>query len=371
MNSSALVFNEIGFTREGFRLNVTATFPAGKLTVILGPSGSGKTTLLDLAAGFLIPDVGTILEGSRDVTKLSADKRLVGVVFQDHALFPHLTVRNNVAYGPRVRGMGKKQAAQIADSYLEMTRISRYADKMPSSLSGGEKQRVALARALAIEPEILLLDEPFSSLDASLRRSMRQEVKKIQQKTGITAVLVTHDQEEALSMADVLAIMHEGRIVQMGKPVDLWKHPKNLFTAGFIGRSTRLKIRNIIPVENQRHSYLVETAAGSIKIHHSGVIPEQPSTLIIRPEDLSPDSGGPIHGRVKELEFNGEMWKIHLSVTGSPGDVLEYNSFTAHVPSIGDILTLNCREGSCRILAGQETGDSHYSDSRAALAVRA
>jgi len=355
MNRSSLVFNKIQYTRDGFRLNVNTTFPAEKLTVILGPSGSGKTTLLDLAAGFLIPDEGTILEGNRDVTKLSADKRRVGVVFQDHALFPHLTVRNNVAYGPRVRGFGKRKAAVLADRYLEMTRISRYADKMPSSLSGGEKQRVALARALAIEPEILLLDEPFSSLDASLRRSMRQEVKKIQEETGITAVLVTHDQEEALSMADVLAVMHRGRIVQMGKPVDLWKNPKDLFTAGFIGRSTRLRIRNIKPAAAKQYNYVVETAAGFIPVRYSGMIPEGPSTLVIRPEDLSPAAGGPIHGTVKEVEYNGEMWKIHLSVTDSPQDVLEFNISASHVPTIGEVLTLNCQEGSGRILSGHIT----------------
>jgi len=364
MNPSALVFKNVGFTRGGFSLNVNTSFPAEKLTVILGPSGSGKTTLLDLAAGFLIPDSGTILEGNRDVTRLPADKRRVGVVFQDHALFPHLSVRNNVAYGPRVRGMGRKQALKTADRYLEMARISRYADKMPSSLSGGEKQRVALARALAIEPELLLLDEPFSSLDASLRRRLRGEVRTIQKETGITAVLVTHDQEEALSVADVLAVMRDGEIVQMGKPADLWKNPADLFTAGFIGRSTRLKIRKIRAAAGKPHSILAETAAGTVPLRTPDEIPDGPSTLIIRPEDLFPASEGVIHGKVKEVEYSGEMWKIHLSVADSPGDVLEYNSTAAHVPSIGELVSLNCRDGSGRILPGQ-------SDSRAELAVRA
>ncbi len=350
MKTSALIFKNIEFRRDGFYLRADNTFPAGKLTVILGPSGSGKTTLLDLAAGFLKPDKGSIMEGNLDVTTLSPEKRRVGVVFQDHALFPHLSVRDNVAYGPRARGMGRRQAAAAADKYLEMTRISRYAKKKPSSLSGGEKQRVSLARALAIEPEILLLDEPFSSLDASLRRDMRNEVRSIQRETGITAVLVTHDQEEALSLADFLAVMRDGEITQMGIPADLWKYPENLFTALFIGRSTRLKIRKISSLKD--NVYSVDTAAGSLKVEYGEDIPELPATLIIRPENLWISNTGDIRGTVREAEYVGDQWKIYLSVPGSSSDLIEFNCPDSAAPATGETVTLMHRPGSVRMLPG-------------------
>ena len=350
MKTSALIFNNIEFRRDDFYLKVDNTFPAGKLTVILGPSGSGKTTLLDLAAGFLKPDKGRIMEGNLDVTTLSPEKRSVGVVFQHHALFPHLSVRDNVAYGPRARGMNRRQAGDVADKFLEMTRIARYAKKKPSSLSGGEKQRVSLARALAIEPEILLLDEPFSSLDASLRRDMRNEVRSIQRETGITAVLVTHDQEEALSLADYLAVMQNGEIAQMGSPPDLWNYPENLFTALFIGRSTRLKIREIASLKDNLYS--VETAAGTLRVEYERKIPELPATLIIRPENLRISNTGSIRGTVREAEYIGDQWKIYLSVPGSNSDLIECNCHDAAAPAIGETVTLMHQPGSVRILPG-------------------
>ncbi len=350
MKTSALIFKSIEFRREGFYLRADNTFPAGKLTVILGPSGSGKTTLLDLAAGFLKPDRGSIMEGSQDVTSLSPEKRRVGVVFQDNALFPHLSVKDNVAFGPRARGMGRRQAGMVADRYLEMTRISRYAQKKPSSLSGGEKQRVSLARALAIEPEILLLDEPFSSLDASLRRDMRNEVRRIQRETGITAVLVTHDQEEALSLADYLTVMRDGEITQMGSPAELWNFPDNLFTALFLGRSTRLKIDKISILKSNLYS--VETAAGSIWVEQEGEIPDLPATLIIRPENLRVSNSGKIRGTVIEAEYSGDQWKINLSVPGNSSDQIEFNCPDAAAPIIGDSVTLLHQPGSVRILPG-------------------
>ena len=350
MNTSALIFKNIEFKRDDFLLKTDRSFQAGKLTVVLGPSGSGKTTLLDLAAGFLKPDRGTIMEGDINVTNLSPDKRKVGMVFQDHALFPHLSVRDNVSYGPRVRGMSKRQANIIADKYLEMTRISRYALKKPSSLSGGEKQRVSLARALAIEPEILLMDEPFSSLDASLRRTLRNEVREIQMDTGITAVLVTHDQEEALSLADQIAVMRNGMIVQMGSPSDLWKNPVDLFTALFIGRSTRLGILKITHIEDNLH--MVMTAAGSVHVDQKGINPNLPSTLIIRPEDLIPTVNGEISGTVRDIEYSGDQWKIYLSVPGSNSDMIEYNTSLRNLPVKGDIIKLKQQHGSAKILPG-------------------
>jgi ABC-type Fe3+/spermidine/putrescine transport system ATPase subunit len=353
VKSSELIFNEIRFRREDFQLKADLRFPAGKLTVVLGPSGSGKTTLLDLAAGFLKPDEGRISEGSTDVTNLSPDKRRVGVVFQDHALFPHLSVRDNVAYGPRSRGIRKKAAYLIADEYLEMTQITRYAHKKPASLSGGEKQRVALARALAIEPEILLLDEPFSSLDAALRRSLRNEVSRIQKETGITAVLVTHDQEEALSLADYLAVMQNGQIVQMGKPTEIWNNPADLFTALFLGRSTRIEINELKPLSAE--TLLALTPAGSIqvKLKPGEDPPRLPAVLLIRPENLFPSDRGEIRGTVKEIEYTGDSWKVTLAVPGDSKGLIEYNMTGNHPPAAGEPVRLKINPGSPRILTGR------------------
>ena len=349
MKTSPLIFNCVRFVRGDFSLDINVRFPEGKLTVILGPSGCGKTTLLDLAAGFLRPSGGSILEGEQDVTLWPPNKRNVGVVFQDHALFPHLTVRDNVAYGPKVRGTGKVKADNIATGYLEMTHMSKYATRMPSSLSGGERQRVALARSLAIEPDILLLDEPFSSLDAALRRTLRNEVRQIQKHTGITAILVTHDQDEALALADELAVMRHGRIIQMGKPGELWKNPADLFTALFLGRTTRLSVRRISPLNTG--GLMVETAAGTIRIDNTDKLPVLPSTLVIRPEDLILTKSGPLTGQVTEVEYAGGHWKIRLNA-GDGTDMIDCDIHDTLPPSAGDLLTLNVRPGSARILPG-------------------
>ncbi len=349
MNISPLIFNEVHFTRGDFLLDVDAQFKEGELTVVLGPSGSGKTTLLDLAAGFLQPTRGSILEGKRNVTLLPPNKRNVGVVFQDHALFPHMSVRENVAYGPKVRGMGDSRAEAIADKYLEMTDMTRYASRAPSSLSGGEMQRVALARALAIEPDILLLDEPFSSLDAALRRKLRNEVRQIQKRTGITALLVTHDQDEALALADELAIMRNGIIVQKGRPEDLWKNPVDLFTALFIGRTTRLSIQQIS--QKGAGILLVETEAGTLAVEREGRIPDLPATLIIRPEDLLPVKDGSLNGRVSNSEYSGGHWKINL-VSNNPADLIDCDFPGSSPPDAGETMSFNIRPSSARILSG-------------------
>ena len=352
MKTSPLIFNSVRFTRGDFLLDVDVRFREGELTVILGPSGCGKTTLLDLAAGFLRPSGGSILEGERDVTLWPPDKRKVGVVFQDHALFPHLNVKDNVSYGPKVRGANKVRAGIIADGYLEMTHMTKYASRMPSSLSGGERQRVALARSLAIEPDILLLDEPFSSLDAALRRTLRNDVRQIQEQTGITAILVTHDQDEALALADELAVMRQGRIIQMGKSGKLWKNPADLFTALFLGRTTRLSVHRISSVI--AGELMVETIAGTVRMEIEDTRPVLPSTLVIRPEDLIVTQNGTLSGQVTKTEYAGGHWKIRLEV-GDGTDMIDCNIHDAVPPAIGDLLSLDIRPGSARILPGTVT----------------
>src|SRR5882724_1067458 len=213
----------------------------GEFFTMLGPSGSGKTTLLRLIAGFERPDAGTVELGGRDVTRQPPFARDVNTVFQDYALFPHLSVLGNVEYGLRVRRVPRAQRRQRAEAALEMVRLAGLSGRKPIQLSGGQRQRVALARAIVNEPEVLLLDEPLGALDLKLRQEMQLELKRIQREVGITFIYVTHDQEEALTMSDRLAVFNHGRIEQLGTPVEVYERPASEFVAGFIGVSNLLE----------------------------------------------------------------------------------------------------------------------------------
>jgi putative spermidine/putrescine transport system ATP-binding protein len=208
----------------------------GEFLVLLGPSGCGKTTTLRMIAGFVEPSAGRVLFGDRDVTDLPPYRRNTGLVFQGYALFPHLTVFENVAFGLRMRKLDKVAVARRAHEALRLVRLDALAERMPRQLSGGQQQRVALARALAIEPDILLLDEPLSNLDAKLREQVRIEIRQLQRRLGVTTVMVTHDQEEALSVADRLVVMNNGEVQQIGTQRELYNHPRSRFVANFIGR---------------------------------------------------------------------------------------------------------------------------------------
>jgi putative spermidine/putrescine transport system ATP-binding protein len=217
--------------------DVSLEVAQGEMLVLLGPSGCGKTTTLRLIAGFIDATSGRILLGERDVTYLPPYKRNTGLVFQGYALFPHLTVFENVAFGLKMRKIDKDKTKTRVEEALRLVRLEALSARMPRQLSGGQQQRVALARALVIEPDILLLDEPLSNLDAKLRQEVRVEIRQLQRKLGLTSVMVTHDQEEALSMADRLVVMNEGEIQQVGTQRELYNHPQNRFVASFIGRT--------------------------------------------------------------------------------------------------------------------------------------
>jgi putative spermidine/putrescine transport system ATP-binding protein len=219
---------------------VTLAVGKGELLALLGPSGCGKTTTLRMVAGFVAPSSGRVRVNGRDITSLSAHRRNMGVVFQSYALFPHLDVLHNVAFGLRMRGMGQNERRQKAGAALEMVALSHLANRYPSQLSGGQQQRVALARALVIEPDLLLLDEPLSNLDAHLRVEMRGEIRRLQQRLAITTLFVTHDQEEALAMSDRIAVMLAGKLIEIGTPQALCDHPQQAFTASFLGARTVL-----------------------------------------------------------------------------------------------------------------------------------
>jgi len=215
--------------------DLTLTVREGEFVSILGPSGCGKTTTLRMIAGLAEPTEGKVYIGGRDVSKVPPHRRNIGMVFQDYALFPHMTTRDNIAFGLRMRKVHQKKAYEKAEEMLDLVHLPGLGDRLPSHLSGGQQQRVALARALAIEPTVLLLDEPLSNLDLKLRQEMRVELRRIQRKVGITAIFVTHDQGEALSLSDRVVVMNTGRIEQEGDPVSLYENPRTRFVASFLG----------------------------------------------------------------------------------------------------------------------------------------
>jgi len=213
------------------------TVPPGSFFALLGPSGCGKTTTLRMIAGLEVPTAGSVTLAGDDIARLKPYRRPVNTVFQSYALFPHLTIRDNVAFGPRRKGMSKREAAAEVTRMLDLVELGEYAARKPAQLSGGQQQRVALARALINSPQVLLLDEPLGALDLKLRRQMQLELKRIQIDVGLTFIHVTHDQEEAMTMADTVAVMNQGRIEQMGAPEELYDLPRTTFVANFLGRS--------------------------------------------------------------------------------------------------------------------------------------
>ena len=248
----------------------------GELFTFLGPSGCGKTTILRLVAGFIQPDKGTIHLGNQDITHLAAEKRQVGMVFQNYALFPFMTVADNIAYGLTVQKRSRQERTEKMAKYIEMVGLGGFEKRSVADLSGGEQQRVALARSLAVEPKVLLLDEPLSNLDAMLRDKMRTEIKTLQKKLGITTIFVTHDQTEALTMSDRIAVFDQGRCIQVGTPETIYAKPANSFVAGFIGET------NLLPADIQD-----DTARLSSRVSIRLATRAAGRFVSIRPQDIN------------------------------------------------------------------------------------
>lgn len=263
--------------------DVDLEIPSGSLFFLLGPSGCGKTTLLRMIAGFTEPTSGSIYFGDRDVARVPANGRNTGMVFQNYALWPHMSVFENVAFGLEVRKFGKPEIRDRVARALELVRMGEYAKRKPSELSGGQQQRVALARAVVFEPSVLLLDEPLSNLDAKLRLEMRQEIRRIVDTLKITTVYVTHDQDEALSLADGMAVLKSGRVIQVGAPRDMYRRPRNRFVADFLGDT------NFLPavfVRGDSAEAVYRTAAGELASTAAPFPRETELSLSLRPEAL-------------------------------------------------------------------------------------
>lgn len=256
--------------------------PAGALVTLLGPSGCGKTTLLRMIAGLERVSEGRLSIGGKDVTDLSAGERNVSMVFQSYALFPHMNVRANVAYGLISEGVGKAAAHEKAEATLAIVGLGGFGDRLPSELSGGQQQRVAVARALVLEPDVLLFDEPLSNLDARLRRSMREEIRMLQQRLGVTVVYVTHDQSEALAVSDLIVVMRNAAIAQAGTPRELYEAPDNVFVATFMGEANHVKGRLDA---TSSETGTVHLDGLSIPLEHRG-LPAGEVDVVIRPEAI-------------------------------------------------------------------------------------
>ena len=278
---------------------------------LLGPSGCGKTTTLRMIAGLDIPTRGKILLFGEDVTDRAAYRRPVNTVFQRYALFPHMNVRDNVAFGLRMRRVPKSEIGDRVQEVLRLVRLEKMGDRRPAQLSGGQQQRIALARALVNTPEVLLLDEPLGALDLKLRQAMQEELKRIQREVGITFIYVTHDQEEALTMSDRIAVMNEGNILQVDKPYDIYEEPKTRFVADFIGETNFLRA---VVVENDDELTHVRLDSGQLAhiVHEGRKLPvDLAVTLAIRPEKIFVGAGDPpkvrnvFTGTVKNIVYFG------------------------------------------------------------------
>jgi spermidine/putrescine ABC transporter ATP-binding subunit len=298
---------------------VTLRIGAGELVALLGPSGCGKTTTLRMIAGLIEPSEGDVLIGGFRVTRIPVHRRNIGMLFQNYALFPHLSVAENVAFGLQMRGLAKALIKPKVQSALSLVQLGDYADRLPSALSGGQQQRVALARAIVIEPTLLLLDEPLGALDRNLRESMQVEIRQIQKRLGITAVLVTHDQEEALTMADRIVIMREGKLEQVGTPEEIYSRPVSRFVASFIGASNFLRGSVTARDNNQLKAALagggqaiVSSSGGGSKEVLISVRPEAIGLSNLDDRGSSTDNG--TSATVQQIVYKGQATHVHLTL---------------------------------------------------------
>jgi len=304
--------------------NFSLTVKEGEFVTLLGPSGSGKSTVLRMVAGLEQPTSGLIRIAGQDVTRLPAQKRNIGMVFQSYALFPNLTVRENIAFPLRVRHWERTRIAARVSELLNLVGLAHRADYAPAQLSGGERQRVALSRALAFHPPLLLLDEPLSALDAKVRQTLRKSLKEIQRTTGVTTIMVTHDQEEALELSDRIAVMASGQVEQVGSSLDVYYAPETDFAAQFIGEINLLSVSILAsePLDHGHCAALISWQGNTVvwKMSRELAVKGADSLLRVRPESLHidrPDAAGAVRARVTSVTFMGIITRLTVDVAGA------------------------------------------------------
>jgi putative spermidine/putrescine transport system ATP-binding protein len=321
----------------------------GEFVSFLGPSGCGKTTTLRMIAGFEIPTAGTITLDGKDLTFVPPNKRNVGMVFQSYALFPNMVVADNIGFGLEIAGKKKTETARRVEEMLTLIHLEDFSSRYPAQLSGGQQQRVALARALAIQPQVLLLDEPLSALDAKIRLELRQEIRRIQQTLGITTIYVTHDQEEALSLSDRVVVMSEGKIEQIGAPSEIYNFPRTEFVAKFVGQI------NLLPVE------MVNLEKGLVKIGkqlvHAGQTLDHLNghklRLAVRPEELNPgfrENANNLNGKVEAVTYLGSIVRLRVDIEGHSVSLDMFNERKLQIPNIGSQLSITFPVDACWLL---------------------
>ncbi len=335
---------------------VSLEIEEGELFTLLGPSGCGKTTTLRVIAGFEFPDEGRVFFDDEDVTYLKPYKRNTAMVFQNYALWPHMTVYDNIAYGLRLRKLPKEEIDRRVKEVLSLVKLEGLEKRYPNQLSGGQQQRVALARALVVQPKVLLLDEPLSNLDAKLRVGMREEIKKLQKELGITTIYVTHDQEEAMSISDRMAVMNRGRVMQVGTPRDIYFHPRNLFTAWFIGRSNIFEATVLDVEDDQVKAVLNGFTLIGVKEPDIKLKPGDKVAVVIRPESIEtqpPRASGynEFQGKVDLTMFLGDHVNVRVDVNGLK--VLAYLE-PDEEPSMGADIKLYVEYEHVRVLPWEE-----------------
>ncbi|MCZ4353459.1 ABC transporter ATP-binding protein [Roseovarius aestuarii] len=334
--------------------DVSLEINSGEFLTLLGPSGSGKTTLLMVLAGFTRPDRGSLKFGDKEVIRTPPHLRDVGMTFQSYALFPHMTVAGNVGYPLRLRGVSKDEIATRVEGALETVQLGGFGDRRIDQLSGGQRQRVAVARAIVFEPRILLMDEPLSALDKKLRDQMQIELRSMHEELGMTTVYVTHDQREALTMSDRIAVVNHGRIMQLATPHDLYESPANRFVADFIGESTFLDVRK----------FGSDVLFGDQKLAHTGKIPDTPELLLMaRPERIclvdgpAPDDMNTFEARAEQVVYQGDSYLLNARLDSGEMITLRgpiRQGTVATLPVVGDRVTLGLSAKDTVIIDGRE-----------------
>jgi putative spermidine/putrescine transport system ATP-binding protein len=332
---------------EDFNLDVER----GEFVSFLGPSGCGKTTVLRMVAGFEEPTSGRVLVGGKDITFLKPNQRNVGMVFQAYALFPNLTVAQNIGFGLKVAGMPKAEAEARVAEMLDLIKLPQFGDRYPYQLSGGQQQRIALARALAPKPKLLLLDEPLSALDAKVRVSLREEIRAIQKQLGITTIFVTHDQEEALSISDRIAVMYGGKAEQVGAPFEIYNQPATKFVANFVGT---LNVLEGTVSDAGSGKVRVDTGEIALKGKLNGSKTGDTLSLALRPEAISlgrrPGNDTALSGEIADVHFLGSVIRVRVGIGASTVSLDTFNNPTTPPPVVGEKAEISFSSGDVLVL---------------------